>query len=205
MRTSSIFQPTDEQIDALVAANPLAQVISRSRQGMLCTPLPLLLDRAEDSLRLIGHFARGNPHVEAIREHPEAIFIFMGPHGYISPSWFTDRSQAPTWNFATVHFEARIELIDTLEEATVAVQRLTSAMEAQRPNAWQTSELGERYARLIKGIVPFRANVLGVTAKFKLGQNERPDVLAEAIAGAERDGLGGLAAMMRDTNSHRGS
>lgn len=61
MRTSSVFQPTDEQIDALVREHPLAQVVSASPAGLLATPLPLLLDRGAACISLMGHFARLNP------------------------------------------------------------------------------------------------------------------------------------------------
>lgn len=203
MRTSRVFQPTNDEIDAFVRDHPLALVVSSSPQGLLATPLPLLLDRTENAVSLLGHFARSNPHVDAVRSQPEALIAFMGPEGYVSPSWFTDRTQAPTWNFATVHFNARIELHDDPQEARMAVERLTTTMEADRSRRWQADELGERYALLIPAIIPFRAEVLGVTAKFKLGQNERPDVLVEAIQGATESGCEKLATMMKGANAQR--
>ena len=203
MRTSSMFQPSVEQIDALVREHPLGLLVSSSPQGMMATPLPLLLDRSGDSVSLLGHFARSNPQVDAVRSNPEALVVFMGPESYISPSWFTDRAQAPTWNFATVHFSVRVELHDDLREAENAVERLTTSLEANRTAAWRTDELGERYGRLIPHIVPFRAAVHSVRAKFKLGQNERPDVLAEAIRGATESGCVKLAEMMQSVNAGR--
>jgi len=198
-----MFQPSVEQIDDLVREHPLGLLISSSPQGLMATPLPLLLDRSGDSASLLGHFARTNPQVDAVRSHPEALIVFMGPESYISPSWFTDRAQAPTWNFATVHFSVRVELRDDLQEAEYAVERLTASMEANRTAAWRTDELGERYERLIPHIVPFRAVVQSVRAKFKLGQNERPDVLAEAIRGATESGCVKLAEMMKFVNAAR--
>lgn len=203
MRTSSVFQPTDAQIDAMVRRHPLAQVVSASATGLLATPLPLLLDRGDASISLMGHFARLNPHVDAIRTDPNALVIFSGPHGYVSPSWLTDRTQAPTWNFATVHMSVRIDLNDDPADARAAVSRLTEFMETGRSAAWQPLELGKRFERLLPHIIPFRAEVLKVTAKFKLGQNERPDVLVETVRGARQSGCIGLAEMMEAANEHR--
>lgn len=203
MRTPSIFQPTNEQIDALVREYPLATLVSAAPQGLLATPLPLLLDRTAESVTLLGHFARNNPQLEVARAHPDALAIFMGPHGYVSPSWLTDRTQTPTWNFATVHFTVRIELRDRQDEAESAVQLLTQTMESAHSHPWSAAELGKRYDMLIPHLVAFRATVTGVTAKFKLGQNERPDVLREAIQGAADSGQTKLAAMMTIFNAHR--
>lgn len=203
MRTSNVFQPTDQQIDALVREYPLAQVVSASPGGLLATPLPLLLDRGNGCPYLLGHFARSNPHVDAVRLQPDALVVFMGPESYISPSWFTDRTQAPTWNFATVHFTVCIELQDTIEKASFSVNQLTAALENERPRSWHASELGDRYSKLIPHVVPFRAKVLDVKAKFKLGQNERIDVLREMIRSLSEMGRTNLAAMMQNANAHR--
>src|SRR3546814_8820035 len=46
------------------------------------------------------------------------------------------------------------------------------------PIRWQPSELGPRYPTMVKRIVGCRARVTGLSGKFKLGQNERPEVLA---------------------------
>ena len=127
----------------------------------------------------------------------------MGPHGYISPSWFTDRTQAPTWNFAAVHMTVRVVIDRSIEAAREAVDRLTDHMEQGRPRAWSAADMGERYDRLLPHVVAFRAEVLNIQAKFKLGQNERPDVLAEALSGIDREGGAALHAAMRAVNTHR--
>jgi transcriptional regulator len=204
MRISSIFEPTDAQIDALVKEYPLGMLISPDTGGMMATPLPLLMERQGGQLMLLGHFARSNPHVEAVKAQSKAFITFTGPpQGYISPSWFDDRSQAPTWNFATVHFDVDVQLMDGVQAANEAVDTLTQAMELDRPCAWHTHELGARHAQLIQHVVAFRATVLRTRAKFKLGQNERGDVLIQAIEGLQREGHVELAAMMKLANSKR--
>lgn len=204
MKTSPLFTPPSEAIDTLIALYPLAQVVSVGPDGLVATPLPLLLDRAEDGrVTLLGHFARANTQAAALGNDPHALAIFNGPHGYISPSWFTDRTQAPTWNFTAVHARVRIALDFSEGAARGAVDRLTAHMERGRPNAWHPDDMGERYAKLIKHVVAFRAEVLGWEVKFKLGQNERPDVDREAIAGLEAEGAGMLAGAMKAAKRER--
>ena len=197
MKTSALFTPEDADIDALVARHPFAQLVSVADGVPVCTPLPLLLQRDGDECWLVGHFARANPHVAMLRRQPRALAIFMGPHGYVSPSWMRDRTQAPTWNFATVHFDAEVVFEDDPAATHAALERLVAHMERGRPSEWSAAEMGARYERLTAAVIAFRAKILGTTAKFKLGQNERADVFADILDGLDRTGRHDLADEMR--------
>jgi transcriptional regulator len=199
------FAPTEEEIDRLVAAYPLATLVSLGDNGLRATPLPLLLmPRRKGAPRiLLGHFARRNPQVALLEARPEALAVFNGPHGYISPSWFSDRKQAPTWNYTAIHMLVRVQFDRSPGAANEAVDVLTKHMEAHRPDPWSANELQERHAQLVSKIVAFRAEVLDVQAKFKLGQDERPDVLFEALEGVRRDGSAQLNLLMREANAER--
>lgn len=204
MKTSPIFAPDSAAVDRLVAEHPFAQLISAEADGFACTPLPLLLERdGANSAWLIGHLARANPHVARLRERPRALAVFLGAHGYVSPSWLRDRSQAPTWNFETAHFDVHVELDETGRHSHCALQRLVAHMELGRAQPWSSVELGARYTALEGAIIAFRARVLGVRAKFKLGQNERADVYADILAALERKGERDLSAAMRRANTGR--
>jgi len=203
MRTSAMFQPTEQQIDALIRAHPFALLTTFVDGRYHATPLPLLLERIDGRRRLLGHFARSNPHAEAVTRVPETLFVFQGPHGYLSPSWYADRTMAPTWNSMTVAITARIVLRPADAEAGEAVDALTAAMEQGRPNAWQTPELGARRPRMLPHIVAFHADELSIEAKFKLGQNEPLGVLQDAIRGLEAAGEHALVAAMRAANAER--
>jgi transcriptional regulator len=105
----------------------------------------LILTRDQQGdLSLLGHFAKVNPQIQQLRQDPNALIIFQGPHAYISPSWFADRTQAPTWNFATVHFSVAIEFLESETDSRHAVDALTAHMEEGRPNAWSAADMGER-------------------------------------------------------------
>ncbi|HZH44202.1 MAG TPA: FMN-binding negative transcriptional regulator [Lysobacter sp.] len=202
MRTSPLFTPPQAEIDALISRHPLALLVTAGARGFDASPLPLLLERdSSGTAALLGHFARGNPQIEVLEAQPEAMAFFLGPHGYISPSWLTDRTQAPTWNFCAVQMHVRVRIDRSPDAAREAVDRLTAHMEAGRPNAWSPADMGERYAKLLPAVVAFRAEVIAMQAKFKLGQNERPDVLAEILA-ATSDAPA-LHAAMRAANAGR--
>ena len=53
------------------------------------------------------HLARANPHSKELVAVREALMIFQGPEGYITPNWYATKAETgkvvPTWNYAVVH------------------------------------------------------------------------------------------------------
>ncbi|KQZ57457.1 MULTISPECIES: FMN-binding negative transcriptional regulator [unclassified Lysobacter] len=199
MNTHPIFKPdSPADIDRMIAAHPFALVISSADGAPLATPLPLLLERdANGGMSLLGHMPRAHPHTDLLRRQPRALAVFQGAHGYISPSWLTDRTQAPTWNYETVQLDIDVEFDDSAEATRTALVRLVDHMERGRPNAWSVADMGARYDKLAPAVVAFRARVVDAYAKFKLGQNERPDDRTEILAGLEGSGQQALVDAMR--------
>ncbi len=203
MKTNALFTPSQNDIERLMAQHPFAQFVSVHEGTPICTPLPLLFERRDGDSWLLGHFARANPQVAMLRQQPRALAIFMGPQGYISPSWMQDRTQAPTWNYATVHLEVETEILDDANSVDVALERLVEHMEHGRPAAWSAKDMGERYGRLSNAVVAFRARVLNITAKFKLGQNERRDVYDDILRGLRSTAQNELAEAMIAAEANR--
>ncbi|MBB6244921.1 alpha/beta hydrolase fold domain-containing protein [Rhodanobacter sp. MP1X3] len=197
--SKAIYQPRDNgDIQALVDANPLAWIICGSPSAFAVTPIPVQL-RCDDDGRpnmLVGHFARGNPQLAQLAATPDALVLLMGPQSYVSPSWFDDRTQAPTWNYACAVFHVHVVLED--EPATVAqrLDDLVMAMESNHTWPWSSSEMGARYTSLSRGVVGFHAPIHEVRASFKLGQDERDDVFADILAGLDTRGEHDLVSWM---------
>jgi transcriptional regulator len=191
------------EIERLVGAQPFAQLVTATDGQLVCTPLPLLMERDGDATVLLGHFGRANPQVGMLRRNPRALAVFLGAHGYISPSWMRDRTQAPTWNYETVHFEVDVTFDDRSQATADALDRLVCHLEAGRPNEWFTHDMGSRYARLAEAVIAFRARVVAIHAKFKLGQNERDDVYYDILGGLDATGQTALRAAMQRASRRR--
>ena len=202
----SRYAPQAEaDVRRLVLEHPLAWVVSSTDGAWRATPLPLRPEPCEANQPIpafVGHFARSNPQLEMIKTNPRALLLFMGVNGYVSPSWMTDRTQAPTWNYASVQYRVEIQLIAAEEPRDAVLAELTGAMEAARPAAWKPADMGARYALLASRIVAFRALVLERRVRFKLGQDERDDVYADIVAGLGAEGEE-LRAWMELTNPTR--
>lgn len=149
MNTHPLFVPASaDDIDRMIAAHPFALVISSDAGMPVATPLPLLLERHTDgSISLLGHIARATPHAQLLRRAPRAMVVFQGPHGYISPSWLADRTQAPTWNYETVQFDVEIEFDDRAEATDVALERLVEHMERIAPTPGRSPTWGRATPR----------------------------------------------------------
>ncbi len=203
---ADIFAPaSDEQVLHLVLAHPLAWVVSLDDGSFRATPLPLR-PRVGGGGRIEaieGHMARSNAHCAALQRDGRALILFSGPQGYISPSCVSDRTWAPTWNYAVVQFLVTIAFDEEPARLDAHLADLVEAMERDRPRAWHPSEMGARYETLKRMIVPFEAKVVEQRAKFKLGQDERDTVFADIGAALERSGPEELLAWMRELNPNR--
>lgn len=179
----NLFDARPEDVAALIAAYPLAWVVSGGPGEFAATPLPLLgeTDAEGRIISLFGHFARSNPQVAALERDPRATILFQGPHGYISPTLVSNPTWGPTWNYAVARFDVDIAFVP--EETGEAVWRLSEAVEKDRPPRWTPATMGARYDELIGRIVAFRATVRTTTARFKLGQDERRETFDEIVAG----------------------
>ncbi len=183
----------------LVRQHPLAWIVSGAAGALNATPLPvqLVCDADGRPVKILGHFARRNAHLGALASDARATVLLIGPHGYISPSWFADRTQAPTWNYASAVFDVDVSLLDTPADAHRLLDGLVDQVESDRPGRWNSREMGERYDRLAANVVGFEAKVVGMRSRFKLGQDERDDVFADILRGLDLVDEPALAGWMR--------
>ena len=200
------YPPLDpHHVIDLVERYPLAWIVSCHDGEFAVTPLPLR-PRTDDSgtiTHFVGHFARSNPHVNVLRQHPRALLLFRGEQSYMSPSWMSDRTWAPTWNHIGAQFVVDIELQDDTEVLREVLRDMIDTMEAGRANQWRMEETGARYERLVPHIVAFRADVRESKAVFKLGQDERASTYGEMVRGLTHGGETELVAWMQRYNAHR--
>ena len=104
------------RMHALMRARPFASLVSNGSTGLCASHLPTVL-RDEGSYGVVEcHLARANPHWTDVASANEALMIFRGPEGYITPNWYPSKAQhgkvVPTWNYATVHAYGRPEVME---------------------------------------------------------------------------------------------
>lgn len=208
------FAPrSNDDLSRLVRQQPLAWVISGSAAAddFRATLLPILTETNSDGsiARLVGHFARSNDQYKLLMREPKAVILVLGTNGYISPSWMQDRTQAPTWNYASAQFFVDVEFFEQPEAIEAHLRELVDTMESRAARApvtaaWKVDDMGARYASLSSRVIGFRAKVRNVRAKFKLGQDERDDVFRDILVGLDQGHSAELKAWMQLFNPGRG-
>jgi transcriptional regulator len=177
----------------LIDACDFGVVVSSGLDGLFATHIPLMLKRDEGRFgTLYGHVARANPHVKLFGS--EALAVFAGPHAYVSPTWYSDRSaNVPTWNYVAVHCTGTpVEL-----EGDVRVHLGEMVGRYEGADGWSFGELApQTQVTMPRAIVGFRMEITRIEGKAKLSQNKPRAERERLIEGLRAAGDDPLAAIM---------
>jgi transcriptional regulator len=199
MYLPELFRVEDvPQMHALMRARPFAALVSAGSAGLFASHLPTVL-KDEGRYGVIEcHLARANPHWRDLADGGEALMIFQGAEGYITPNWYPSKAEGgkvvPTWNFAVVHAYGRAEVMNDEGWLRRHVTELTAQQEKDQPRPWAPSDAPANFiTTMLRGIVGFRFAVTRLEGKWKMSQNRTPK---------DRDGVvKGLA--LRDRGDDR--
>jgi transcriptional regulator len=183
------------QMHALMRGRPLAALVSSGAAGLYATHLPTVL-KEEGAFGLIEcHLARGNPHWRELAEGAEALMIFQGPEGYITPNWYATKAASgkvvPTWNYAVVHAYGRPEVMQDKDWLRRHVGELTAQQEQTEARPWALTDAPDSYIdAMVRGIVGFRFAITRLEGKWKMSQNREPQDREGVVQGLAARGAG---------------
>ncbi|MDO5657232.1 MAG: FMN-binding negative transcriptional regulator [Paracoccus sp. (in: a-proteobacteria)] len=163
-----------ERLRALIAAHPLATLITTGADGPCANLIPFQIAKGGASIR--AHLARANPQLDHLREGQVALAVFHGPGAYVSPDWYASKAEhgrvVPTWNYLTVQVRGQAVVHEDADWLRDQVNALTDAHEAGRAQPWAVSDAPERYiAAQLRGIVGITLPLDDMRGKFKASQN----------------------------------
>jgi transcriptional regulator len=149
-----------------------ATLVTNGPDGLTASHLPFLLDRAAgEHGTLLAHMARANPQWQAFADDVEALVIFQGEHGYISPAWYEVHPSVPTWNYVVAHAYGVPRVMEQPDRVRRVLEALVSQHESGRDEPWAMNLPEEYYAGMVKGIVAFEIPISRLEGKLKLSQN----------------------------------
>jgi len=202
-----MYQPEHFKVDditrmqALMRAHPFATLVSAGGSlGLFATHLPTVV-KAEGTHGVVEcHLARANPHWKDLAAGGEALMIFHGPDGYISPNWYPSKAEhhkaVPTWNYATVHAYGRPAVMEDDGWKRRHVAELSDQEERAQPRPWALSDAPDDYVRvMLRGIVGFRFEISRLEGKWKMSQNREMRDRKGVADGLAQRGEGSDAAM----------
>ena len=180
---SHFNEPDLGRLDWLAAHDSFGTLISSVEGAPFASHLPVLYARNGERVTLTGHWARQNPQWRSI-EGQRALFVFHGPHAYISPTWYVEPARnVPTWNYAVAHVYGSVRLVDGPDALERIVTALAERYEGSGSGAWRLVDSDPANRRMLKGIVGFELAADDVQLKFKLNQNHPPGNVEGAIRG----------------------
>jgi transcriptional regulator len=155
----------------IMQKNSFATLVSTVEGEPVATHLPVLVEPG-DPLVLMAHIARANSQWRTFSGDSNALVIFSGPHGYVSPRWYESRPNVPTWNYVSVHAYGPVEIIEDEELALAHLKTMVETFDPTLSELQPDSMDTEYHRKLLRGIVVFRITVERVDAKAKLNQNK---------------------------------
>jgi len=174
------------ELRRVIDQNPWMTLVSATDDGLVASHYAVLLDEDRDDLSIVGHVGKPDDAIHGMGER-ELLVIVQGPHGYISPGWYDDGPNVPTWNFVSVHLSGIPEVL-TAEENLRVLDRLVARFEQSMPQPrlmWEPPNDEDYVRRLERGTVGFRLTPTKVVAKRKRSQNKTDEVVDTIIAELE--------------------
>ncbi len=200
MYTPQSFSVTDrEMLFDWIEHWSFGKLATCQRGQLEVNSYPFYLDR--ENGELLGHMARPNTQWQRMIMADDLVVCFDGPHGYVSPRWYSRPDGVPTWNFLTVQVRGKAELIKTEAESISVLEKLSEFNEEVYGEGWKVSELdSSMLTAMLKGLVFFRIKIQKLEGKAKLSQNrskmDRIGVIQKLMASQSTE-LRELAGLMR--------
>lgn len=202
-------QEDHQEITAFLRAYPLATLVVVLHGELHPTPVPLIHRPGDDGWgTLIGHVAKANPMWQA-DSTTDALAIFGGPNGYISPNWYASKAEhhrvVPTWNYAAVHAWGPLTVHHESKWKRMAVGLLTQISERSSKQPWKMGDAPQEYlADQLEHIVGIEVPIQRLVAKWKMSQNRDEADRLGVIAGLGDRNQGNDAAMRTMMNATKG-
>jgi transcriptional regulator len=138
--------------------------------------------------RLLFHLSRANPIAKALPLR--ARLLVGGADGYVSPDWYGEEDQVPTWNYVSVELAGELVVV---EDVADIVRRQSEVFEGRisGKQPWTPDKMTPAVlAAKLKGIVGVALAIGELRGTRKLSQNKTETArrgVARALADSPRE------------------
>ena len=174
--------------EALVREFGFATLVSMHNNLPWATHLPLELEIEKDNWLLFGHIGRANPQWKNFGANADVLAIFMGPHTYVSPSWYNHKN-VPTWNYRAVHLYGKARIIEG-EELRARLRKMMARYEnAHAEHPLKFDEIPEDLLQSdLRALTGFEIKVERIDSASKLSQNRDAESFQSIIDHLNKSG-----------------
>lgn len=196
MHPNSAFRRPDRALlETMIEEIGFGMVFTATPDGPRVAHVPLLWTR-DGAVQF--HLARGN----ALTRHLDGatvLAVINGPDAYVSPRWYADQGQVPTWNYVALELEGRVRRMD--DDGLLAMLEALSDQHEARVTGGEVWTMDktppDKLRGLLAGIVGFELEVQAWRETVKLSQNKSADERERVAAGLEAQGANAIAQLMR--------
>jgi transcriptional regulator len=185
MHPAGSFHVTDEPVLlAHLTAHPFCTIAAVVEGRPIVAHAPVIVRRGGPGLALDFHLSRGNALAGAIAGGFRAVAVSLAADAYVSPDWYADRDQVPTWNYVTVEAEGPVGPLDEAELVKLLddLSALEEGRLAPKP-PWTRGKMSPgKFERMLRGILGARLVVERLEGTTKLSQNKGEADRAGVIA-----------------------
>ena len=199
MHANPAFRIEDPELDQmLIDAIGFGMVIAATPEGLRVGHTPIVAAGA-GAVRF--HLSNGN----ALTGHldgADALVLVNGPDAYVSPRWYEDRGQVPTWNYVALELEGTIRTLERAELADLLGEIGARHERRLAGEPWRPDHVPpERWQKLFAGIIGFELTVRARRATWKLSQNKSAEDRARVADALQEEGSADLAQLMRGVDT----
>jgi transcriptional regulator len=181
-----------------------ATVVTQRNGELTASHIPFILDRTVEPYGVLrAHIAIRNPQIKDLQSGSQALVIFQGPHTYVSPSWYVNPENVPTWNYTVVHAYG-VPKIGNKAAMVALLKDLVAKHEGAFERPWDFDSNAAWVQKLLNEIVAFEIKIEKLQGKFKLNQNRAPEdreAVIETLSASEDPGQRAVANWMTERRS----
>ena len=175
MHPAATFKVEDEAVLlAHLAAYPFVTLAAAPDGRPRIAHAPVVVRRLASGLALDFHLSRGNALAPFLAEGFRGVVVSLEAEAYISPDWYENADQVPTWNYVSVEAEGPIVALD--EAGLVTLLDDLSAQEETRlapKPPWTRHKMSPgRFETMTRAIIGARLSVERLEGVTKLSQNK---------------------------------
>lgn len=169
MHPTPVFHWSDrEAMLAFVGERAFATIAATLAGRITFAQAPVIVDGD----RLLLHLSRGNPLAKALPQHVRVLV--GGADCYVSPDWYGEEDQVPTWNYVSVELAGELtavddaQLLDILRRQSLTFETRIAGKKPWTPDKMTPSVLAAK----LKGIVGATLAIDELRGTRKLSQNK---------------------------------
>ncbi|MCF6317900.1 MAG: FMN-binding negative transcriptional regulator [Proteobacteria bacterium] len=208
MLQSSYFKQNDKQkLLAFIKEYPMASIVTGSSTGLIGNHIPMLVVEREGAFFLQGHVTKANSICKDCDVETDALAMFHGPNGYISPNWYpskkNDPRTVPTWNYVAAHVSGKIKFYADKNWLKQHLKHLSDTHEKRVGESWKISDAPDDYIeKMLKAIVGVEIAIKKISGNTKMSQNHPQENRIGVIEGLTAVGKQDVAAWVEKPNRY---